>query len=64
MQPPPLATIARGEVSFYACFKFSRQGLKLGIIQTLAVSLSPFFNPLFGCFALRFPAGQFRISLV
>ena len=43
-------------MSFYACFKFSRQGLKLGIVQTLCRFVQPaFFNPLFGCFALRFP---------
>ena len=34
--------IAHGEVSFYWCFNFSRQRLKLGIVQTLCRSFSPF----------------------
>jgi hypothetical protein len=49
-------------VSFYACFKFSQQRLKLGIVPTLCRFVQP-SNP-FGCFALRFPAGLFRTSLV
>jgi hypothetical protein len=32
-------------------------------VQTACRSSARFFNP-FGCFALRFPAGLFRISLV
>lgn len=37
--------IAHGELSFYACFKFSRQRPKLESFRRDAVSFSPFFQP-------------------
>ena len=65
MQPPPLAVIAHGKLSFYVCFKFSRRRLEFKIVQSLRRAPQPVFltNPP-TCFAFGACGWLVRISLV
>jgi hypothetical protein len=66
MQPPPLAVVARGKLSFQICFSSVGRVRILKSFSRYAALLSPpVLDPL-TCFALhqRFPPGVVRISLV
>jgi len=43
MQPPPLAVIAHGKLSFLVCFNFSRRRLEFKIAQSFRRAPQPVF---------------------
>ena len=72
MQPPPLAVIAHGKLSFYVCFNYSRRRLEFKIVQSLRRAPQPVFltRPLASpsalavgwCVSLLFKASGTRMS--
>src|SRR5258705_1665839 len=64
MQPPPLAAIKRGKLSFHVCFQFKRPRPNLKIVQPLRRVTQPVRSNPLTCFAFGACSWLVRISLV
>ncbi len=64
MQPPPLAVIGHGKLSFHAFFKFSRLRPNVKIVQPLRRAPQPVRSNPSTCFAFGACGWLVRISLV